>query len=234
MKNTALLVFILSFLFVSCGDDSGSSVNDANDESEISSSSSSKANKDSKPSSSSSSKANKNSKSSSSSNVKNKSSSSSSKKAETLTEDIQNWKDTTEGTIRKSNTTDTIYIFDNKKWRVATLPEASLGGCNEKSVSFFGYAEERLEQDLTDPRTNKCTEPYSSYCYHANYHPDFYICQKDFDNKFYWEHLDAFGYDYICNDSSYYANNNDIHWGGIDPIKCVNCKQEIFDYFENI
>ncbi len=148
--------------------------------------------------------------------------------------DTSNWKDTTEGTFRKGDITDIIYIFDNKKWRVATLPEASLGGCNEKSVSFFGYAEERLEQDLTDPRTNKCTEPYSSYCYHANYHPDFYICQKDFDNKFYWEHLDAFGYDYICNDSSYYANNNDIHWGGIDPIKCVNCKQEIFDYFENI
>ena len=195
MKNTALLVFILSFFLVSCGDDSGSSVNDANDESEISSSSSSKANK--------------NSKSSSSSNVKNKSSSSSSKKAETLTEDIQNWKDTTEGTIRKSNTTDTIYIFDNKKWRVATLPEASLGGCNEKSVSFFGYAEERQGQDSSG----------------------YYICLKS-TNKFYWErirvryfedYVDSIYYDYICNDSSYYANNNDIHWGGIDPIKCVNC-----------
>ena len=148
--------------------------------------------------------------------------------------DIQNWKDTTEGTLRKGDITDIIYIFDNKNWRVATLPEASLGLCNEKNQNFFGYAEERKMQDLTDPRTNKCTEPYSSYCYHANYHPDFYICQKDYDNKFYWERLDAFGYDYICNDSSYYANNNDIHWGGIDPIKCVNCKQEIFDYFENI
>ena len=156
------------------------------------------------------------------------------KKGLLFEKDIQNWKDTTEGAIRKGNITDIIYIFDNKKWRIATLPEASLGLCNEKTVNFFGYAEERLEQDLTDPRTNKCTEPYSSYCYHANYHPDFYICQKDYDNKFYWERLDAFGYDYICNDSSYYANNNDIHWGGIDPIKCVNCKQEIFDYFENI
>ena len=222
MKNTALLVFILSFLLVSCGDDSGSSVNDANDESEISSSSSSKANKDSKPSSSSSSKANKNSKSSSSSNVKNKSSSSSSKKAETLTEDIQNWKDTTEGTIRKSNTTDIIYIFDNKKWRVATLPEASLGGCNEKSVSFFGYAEERQGQDSSG----------------------YYICLKS-TNKFYWErirvryfedYVDSIYYDYICNDSSYYANSKagDAHWGNIVQKNCINCKQENFDYWEKI
>jgi hypothetical protein len=80
--------------------------------------------------------------------------------------------------------------------------------CNEKTVNFFGYAD-------------------------SDYHPNFYICQKDYDKKFYWSGLDAFDYDYICNDSSYYANNKDIHWGGIDPIKCVNCKQENFDYFEN-
>ena len=59
MKNTALLVFILSFLLVSCGDDSGSSVNDLSEEAEIFSSSSEKANKDSKSSSSSSEKAEK-------------------------------------------------------------------------------------------------------------------------------------------------------------------------------
>ena len=147
--------------------------------------------------------------------------------------DTLGWKDTTEGAIRKGNTTDVIYIFNNKKWRVATLPEASLGGCNEKTVNFFGYAEERIEQDLIDPRTHECTDQYS-YCYYTGYRSDYYICQKDYDNKFYWNRLDAFDYDYICNDSSYYANNKDIHWGGIDPIKCVNCKQENFDYFENI
>ena len=70
MKNTALLVFILSFLLVSCGDDSGSSASDSNEEAEISSSSSEKANRDSKSSSSSSEKANKDSKSSSSSSEK--------------------------------------------------------------------------------------------------------------------------------------------------------------------
>ena len=199
MKNTALLVFILSFLLVSCGDDSGSSAGDSNEEAEIFSSSSSKANKSTKFSSSSS--------------VKNKSSSSSSKKAETITDDIQNWKDTTEGAIRKGNVTDVVYIFDNQKWRVATIPEASLGGCNEKNVGNFGYAD-------------------------SDYHPNFYICQKDYDKKFYWSALGVSYYNHLCNDSSYYANSKegDAHWGSIEPVKkkCINCKQENIDYLENI
>ena len=216
MKNLAIPSVLLSFFLISCGDDSSSSADDLSEETELSSSSSSKPNEKSKLSSSS------NSKSSSSSSEKNKSSSSSSKKAETLTEDIENWKDTTEGTIRKSNTTDTIYIFDNKKWRVATLPEASLGGCNEKSVSFFGYAEERQGQDSSG----------------------YYICLKS-TNKFYWErirvryfedYVDSIYYDYICNDSSYYANSKagDAHWGNIVQKNCINCKQENFDYWEKI
>ncbi|MBR6125083.1 hypothetical protein IKQ19_16070 [Candidatus Saccharibacteria bacterium] len=136
--------------------------------------------------------------------------------------DTSNWKDTTEGTFRKGDITDIIYIFDNKKWRVATLPEASLGGCNEKSVSFFGYAEERQGQDSSG----------------------YYICLKS-TNKFYWErirvryfedYVDSIYYDYICNDSSYYANSKagDAHWGNIVQKNCINCKQENFDYWEKI
>ena len=258
MKNTALLVFILSFFFVSCGDDSGSSAGDLSEEAEIfsssasdsiegigiSSSSSEKANRDSKSSSSSSEKANKNSKSSSSSSKKannnSKSSSSSSEKNEKVTKGIQDWKDTTEGTLRKSDISDTIYIFDNKKWRVATLPEASLGLCNEKTVNFFGYAEERKMQDLIDPRVYECIErTQSSECGNSTYHAGYYICLKS-NNKFYWERLDADynGTSYICNNSSYYANSKqgDAHWGSIEPVKkkCINCKQENFDYWENI
>ncbi|MBR6448993.1 MAG: hypothetical protein IKS96_03415, partial [Fibrobacter sp.] len=149
------------------------------------------------------------------------------------------WKDTTEGAIRKGNETDAIYIFDNKKWRVATLPEASLGGCNEKTVGNFGYAEERIEQDLVEPRVTECIErTHSSECGYATYYPGYYICYKNGQNKFYWERLDANYYGRICNDSSYYANSKegDAHWGSINPIKkkCINCKQENFDYLENI
>ena len=58
MKNLAILSFLLSFFLISCGDDSGSSADDLNEESELSSSSSSKVNKSSKSSNSSNEKAN--------------------------------------------------------------------------------------------------------------------------------------------------------------------------------
>ena len=247
MKNIAILSFLLSLFLVSCGDDSGSSADDLNEESELSSSSSSKVNKSSKSSSSSSKKAkvssSSNFKSSSSSSEKannnSKTSSSSSDNADIATKDIQNWKDTTEGVIRKGNITDIIYIFNNKKWRIATLPEASLGGCNEKTVGNFGYAEERIEQDLVEPRVTECIErTHSSECGNATYYPGYYICYKNGQNKFYWERLDANYYGRICNDSSYYAKSKDgdVHWGSIEPVKkkCINCKQENFDYLEDI
>ena len=266
MKNLAILSFLLSFILVSCGDDSGSSASDSNEEAEIFSSSSSKANKSSKfsssssvknkssssssekvnnssnSSSSSSKKANNSSNSSSSSSKKannsSNSSSSSSKKAETVPKDIQNWKDTTEGAIRKGNITDIIYIFDNKKWRVATLPEASLGGCNEKTVGNFGYAEERQGQDMIEPRGYECVvETHSSECPSPSYFPSYYICEKSYDNKFYWETIDYRGYNSICNNRSDDTNSQKVntYWGNFTPAKkkCINCKQENIDFFEN-
>ena len=223
MKNKAIFVFLLSLFLVSCGDDSGSSVGDLSEEAELSSSSSSKANK--------------NSKFSSSSNVKNKSSSSSSKKAETITDDIQNWKDTTEGAIRKGDVTDIIYIFDNKKWRVATLPEASLGLCNEKTVGNFGYAEKRQGQDMIEPRGYECVvETHSDECPSSTYGSGYYICKKEYDNKFYWEQLKYRNYNAICNNSSDDENSkkSNAYWGNFTPAKkkCINCKQENIDFFE--
>lgn len=160
--------------------------------------------------------------------------------------DTLNWKDTTEGATRKGDITNAIYIFNNKKWRVATLPEASLGACNEKTVNFWGYVEERKMQDLNDPRKNECIDGYG-ICSVIVYSPGYYICLKNGQNKFYWdridvryyeEYVDTRYYDYICNDPSYYANSKegDAHWGNIEPVKkkCINCKQENFDYLENI
>ena len=115
--------------------------------------------------------------------------------------DFQNWKDTTEGAIRKGDITDIIYIFDNHKWRVATLPEASLGGCNEKTENFFGYVEERQMQDLIDPRTHECTDQYSD-CYYPVYHPGLYICKKNYSNNtFYWKLLEVDDYFGACTES---------------------------------
>ncbi len=160
--------------------------------------------------------------------------------------DTLDWKDTTEGAIRKGDITDAIYIFNNKKWRVATLPEASLGACNEKTVNFWGYVEERKMQDLNDPRKNECIDGYG-ICSVIVYSPGYYICLKNGQNKFYWdridvryyeEYVDTRYYDYICNDPSYYANSKegDAHWGNIEPVKkkCINCEQENFDYLESL
>ena len=149
--------------------------------------------------------------------------------------DTLDWKDTTDGTIRKGNKSDVIYIFDNKKWRVATLIEASLGKCSKKNVGAFGYVEDR----------NNCqSSPLSrAYGVHGAYHgPEFGnygICQNDGSNNFYWNLIDDGSLNkYICNDSSYYTSNKagDAHWGSIESIKknCINCKQEDFDFLENL
>ena len=160
------------------------------------------------------------------------------KKGLLFEKDIQNWKDSTEGAIRKGDITDIIYIFNNKKWRVATLPEASLGGCNEKTVGNFGYAEERQGQDMIEPRGYECVvETHSSECPSPSYFPSYYICEKSYDNKFYWETIDYRGYNSICNNRSDDTNSQEVntYWGNFAPAKkkCVNCKQENIDHFED-
>lgn len=151
--------------------------------------------------------------------------------------DTLGWKDTTEGAIRKGNITDVIYIFDDKQWRVATLPEASLGGCNEKTENVFGYVEMRIWQNFIPPTWFECKKN-SDECPNATYSPGYYICKKNYDKKFYWSALGVSYYNHLCNDSSYYANSKegDAHWGSIEPVKkkCINCKQENFDYWDNI
>ena len=150
--------------------------------------------------------------------------------------DTLGWKDTTEGAIRKGNITDVIYIFDNKQWRVATLPEASLGGCNEKTENIFGYVEMRIWQNFIPPTWFECKKN-SDECPNATYSPGYYICKKKYDKKFYWSGLDISDHNHLCNDSSYYANSKegDAHWGSIEPIKkkCINCKQENIDFLES-
>ena len=225
MKNIAILSFFLSLFLVSCGDDSSSSADDLNEESELSSSSSDKANKNSKSSSSSSDKAEKASTTNSEINIENES-------------DTLGWKDTTEGAVRKGNITDIIYIFNNKKWRIATLPEASLGMCSEKTVGNFGYAEERKMQNLIEPRINECIEQtHSSECGDPTYYPSYYICKEDYNNKFYWETIEYRDYNSICNNPSDDANSKKVnaYWGNFAPAKkkCVNCNQESIDHFED-
>ena len=153
--------------------------------------------------------------------------------------DTLDWKDTTEGAIRKGDITDIIYIFDNKKWRVATLPEASLGMCSEKTVGNFGYAEKRQGQDMIEPRGYECVvQTHSDECPSPNYGSGYYICEKSYENKFYWDGIDSVSFfKTICNHSNDSANSNNdkAHWGSVIPVKkkCANCKQKDIDLFED-
>ena len=235
MKNLAILSFFLSFFLISCGDDSSSSADDLNEESELSSSSSSKANKSSKSSSSSS---KKNKSSSSSSDKAEKSSTTNSEMIIESESDTLGWKDTTEGAIRKGNTTDVIYIFDNKKWRVATLPEASLGGCNEKNVGNFGYADSRKKQDLS--YLECVNNPEDGYCFRVVYSPGYYICKEIGPKRnlsWEWKPIRFPEYTSICDNPSDDASSkeNKAYWGNFTPVreKCIHCNQESIDHFED-
>ena len=49
--------------------------------------------------------------------------------ATTYEKDTFGWKDSTDGSIKKGNVTDTVYVFDKTAWRVTSAVEGKLGGC---------------------------------------------------------------------------------------------------------
>ena len=49
--------------------------------------------------------------------------------ATTYEKDTYGWKDSTDGTIKKGNVSDTVYVFDKMVWRVTSNVETKLGGC---------------------------------------------------------------------------------------------------------
>lgn len=59
-------------------------------------------------------------------------------KASTMEKDTYGWEDVAEGTIKKGNVTDTVYVFDSKEWRVADDIEAELGGCVKATADSVG------------------------------------------------------------------------------------------------
>ena len=153
--------------------------------------------------------------------------------------DTLGWKDTTEGAIRKGNITDVVYIFDNEKWRVATSPEASLGGCNEKTVGNFGYAESRKKQVLSKLECIYYPDGDGD-CVRFVYNPGYYICKEIGPKRnpsWDWEHIRFPEYTSICDNPSDDANSkeNKAYWGNFTPVreKCINCNQESIDHFED-
>ena len=49
--------------------------------------------------------------------------------ATTYEKDTFGWKNSTDGSIKKGNVTDTVYVFDKTTWRAASNVESKLGGC---------------------------------------------------------------------------------------------------------
>ena len=105
----------------------------------------------------------------------------------TIDLDTIGWKDTTDGTIRKGNVTDIIYIFDKDAWRVANIPEATLGKCNKENLDSAGYAEYRDGQTNLNPLYSICNynnQLYDRYerCPSSTYdskYSKYYICRYD-------------------------------------------------------
>ena len=95
--------------------------------------------------------------------------------------DVIGWKDTTDGTIRKGNFSDVVYIFDKDVWRVANLPEASLGKCTKENQDSAGYAEYRDGQTNLNPLYSICNynnQLYNRYdnCPNSHYQSGYYKC----------------------------------------------------------
>lgn len=60
--------------------------------------------------------------------------------ASTMEKDTYGWEDATDGDIKKGDVTDTVYVFEDKKWNVADEIEAVLGGCVKATADSVGKA----------------------------------------------------------------------------------------------
>ncbi|MBR2089208.1 MAG: hypothetical protein IJ905_02305 [Fibrobacter sp.] len=63
------------------------------------------------------------------------------RKATTYEKDTFGWKDSTDGSIKKGNVTDSIYVFDKNKWRIADKIEKVLGGCVDAIADSIGIVD---------------------------------------------------------------------------------------------
>ena len=115
--------------------------------------------------------------------------------------DTMLWKDAPDGTLRKGNATDIIYIFDNNAWRVATVPEAVLGKCTQKDLNVAGYVNFNKDQDIINLDGVKCEmrNEYYETC-EPTYTAAYYKCTMSIDHEtrdtsFYWDYAYKYHYD---------------------------------------
>ena len=147
--------------------------------------------------------------------------------------DTAGWKSAKQGTIRKGQKSDIVYIFDNKTWRLATIPEATLGGCTAEIQDSIGYAEMRNGQFFVDSIAARCIAWQSPWYHCLEDIPTdgYYSCdRKDCSTPFYQN-----GY-YHCDNEKWHwvdecfvemkkldtqkAKDGDSQWGKKCPSKC--------------
>ena len=153
----------------------------------------------------------------------------------TNAKDTSGWKSAKQGTIRKGNKSDIVYIFDNNAWRLATIPEATLGGCTAEIQDSIGYAEIMNGQYFLDSIATRCISWQRSYpwdhCLEEVPSNGYYSCAREECSTPFYQN----GY-YHCDNGKWHwvnecfvemkklstkkAKDGDSQWGKKCPSKC--------------
>ena len=169
--------------------------------------------------------------------------------------DTTGWKDTTDGTIRKGNVTNVIYIFDKDTWRIANLPEASLGKCSKENLDTAGYVEWHDEQIIRDTLYSVCkhnieaTHQQYDTCpnmfFNTGYYKCIYVHIEGTNNSLYaWNSVGRCSldnYDFKDGKLTRWKNGKegDTRWGNLwndnkdQDNYNVTCKQECYVFNDN-
>jgi hypothetical protein len=153
--------------------------------------------------------------------------------------DTLGWKKAEQGTTRKGSKTDIIYIFDKNAWRLATIPEATLGGCTKEIEDSLGYVEIRKGQEFIDPVAISCKQeksikyPDGLKCPKPTNSPNSYYdcsyidCSTSlFENGYYrcndeqWHRVDDCTIELIKLNEGKPGKDGDSHWGTTCPSRC--------------
>ena len=90
------------------------------------------------------------------------------------------WNNAQNGDIRTDKKTGLVYVFDLVAWRLASIPEVSLGGCTEDNLYSIGFASKREGQidSALNCEYKKTTKYDESRCYDGHFDEGYYKCVK--------------------------------------------------------
>lgn len=86
------------------------------------------------------------------------------------------WNDAKNGDIRTDDKSGIVYVFDLVAWRLATIPEASLGGCTEEILDSVGYASKREDQIDSVHNCQYSQRKDENFCTNGRLEEGYYKC----------------------------------------------------------